>query len=97
MIVGLADETLSAYAAAYDYRPADNGRHYMDEVLSPIIFPRAVGHHSSMFQDLQSGRKTEIDFLNEAICRLSRSVGLKATRHENIMQLIKACEPDSKL
>ena len=97
VIIGLADETLAAFAAGYDYRPADNGKHYVDEVLSPIIFPRAVSHHSSMFQDLQSGRKTEIDFLNGAICRLSRSVGLKATRHENIMQLIKACEPDSKL
>ncbi|MEL6574059.1 MAG: ketopantoate reductase family protein [Pseudomonadota bacterium] len=97
VIIGLADETLSAYAAAYDYRPADNGRHYVDEVLSPIIFPRAVDHHSSMFQDLEAGRKTEIDFLNGAVCRLSQSVGLKASRHENITQLIKACEPDSTL
>ncbi|MEL7179616.1 MAG: ketopantoate reductase C-terminal domain-containing protein [Pseudomonadota bacterium] len=97
VIIGLADETLSAYAAAYDYRPVDNGRHYVDEVLSPIIFPRAVGHHSSMFQDLEAGRKTEIDFLNGAICRLSESVGLKASRHEDIIQLIKACEPDSTL
>ncbi|WP_420862561.1 ketopantoate reductase family protein [Algirhabdus cladophorae] len=97
LIIGLADETLAAFAAAYDYRPAENGKHYVDDVLSPIIFPRAVGHHSSMFQDLASGRKTEIDFLNGAICRLSQSVGLSAVRHESIVQLINACKPDSRL
>ncbi|MEM6311281.1 MAG: 2-dehydropantoate 2-reductase [Pseudomonadota bacterium] len=97
LIIGLADETLAAFAAAYDYRPADNGKHYVDDVLSAIIFPRGVGHHSSMFQDLEAGRKSEIDFLNGAICRLSQSVGLSAVRHESIVQLIKACEPDNHL
>jgi 2-dehydropantoate 2-reductase len=95
-IIGLADETLVAFASAYDYRPAENGKHYVDEVLSPIIFPRAKGHHSSMFQDLQAGRRTEIDFLNGAISRLSSRVGLSAVRHESIIQLIKACEPNSR-
>lgn len=91
-IIGLADETLAAFASAYNYRPAENGRHYVDEVLSPIIFPRGQGHHSSMFQDLQAGRRTEIDFLNGAIVKLSARQGLSAIRHESIIQLIKACE-----
>jgi 2-dehydropantoate 2-reductase len=92
LIIGLADETLAAFARAYDYRPAENGKHYVDDVLSPIIFPRAQGHHSSMLQDLQAGRRTEIDFLNGAIARLARRAGLAAVRHESIIQLIKACE-----
>jgi 2-dehydropantoate 2-reductase len=91
-IIGLADETLAAFASAYNYRPAENGQHYVDKVLSPIIFPRAQGHHSSMFQDLQAGRRTEIDFLNGAIAKLSKRQGLSAIRHESIIQLIKACE-----
>lgn len=91
-IVGLADETLAAFAKAYDYRPAENGQHYVDEVLSPIVFPRGVGHRSSMLQDLQAGRKTEIDFLNGAVLRLAEEHGLSATRHESIIHLLKACE-----
>lgn len=91
-ITGLADETLAAFASAYDYRPAENGAHYVDEVLSPIIFPRSQGHRSSMLQDLQAGRKTEIDFLNGAIVRLSSREGLSAVRHESTIQLVKACE-----
>lgn len=95
LITGLADETLAAFAAAYDYRPAESGRHYVDEVLSPIIFPRSQGHKSSMLQDLQVGRKTEIDFLNGAIVRLANQAGLEATRHQSIVDLVKACERES--
>ena len=91
-IVGLADETLAAFAEAYDYRPAENGRHYVDETLSQIIFPRSQGHRSSMLQDLQAGRKTEIDFLNGAIIRLADSAGLEAVRHVSITQLVNACQ-----
>ena len=92
LITGLADETLAAFASAYDYRPAESGAHYVEEVLIPIVFPRSQGHHSSMLQDLQSGRRTEIDFLNGAIVRLSDRHGLRALRHESIIQLVKACE-----
>lgn len=45
-----------------------------------------------MLQDLQAGRKTEIDFLNGAIVDLAESVGLEAERHTSIGYLIKACE-----
>lgn len=91
-IVGLADETLAAYAKAFNYRPAESGQHYVDDVLSKIVFPRAQGHRSSMLQDLQAGRKTEIDFLNGAIMRLADNAGLPSVRHKSISQLIKACE-----
>lgn len=92
LIVGLAEETLAACSKAYDYRPADSGQHYVDEVLSKIIFPRGQGHRSSMLQDLQAGRKTEVDFLNGAIIRLADDEGLPSVRHKCISQLIKACE-----
>lgn len=92
LIVGLADETLAAYAKAFNYRPAESGQHYVDDVLSKIIFPRAHRHRSSMLQDLQAGRKTEIDFLNGAIIRLAEEAGLPSVRQTTISQLIKACE-----
>lgn len=92
LIVGLASETLAAYAKAFDYRPADSGQHYVDDILSKIVFPRAQGHRSSMLQDLQAGRRTEVDFLNGAIIRLADAEGLPSARHRCISQLIKACE-----
>lgn len=92
LITGLADETLSAFAKGFGYCPAESGQHYVDNALSDIVFPRSKGHRSSMLQDLQSGRKTEIDFLNGAIIRLATENGLKAVRHESIRQLIKALE-----
>ena len=49
-----------------------------------------------MLQDLQAGRKTEIDFLNGAILRLSEETGLDPVRHRMLTQLIKAHEAASK-
>lgn len=95
LIVGLADETLAAFASAYDYHPATSGRDYVDNILTPIVFPKSQGHRSSMLQDIRAGRKTEIDFLNGAIIRLARDHGLSAPRHEAIHHLIKACEASS--
>ncbi len=94
-ITGLADETLAAYAAAYDYRPANSGQHYVDDVLSPIIFPRAQGHRSSMLQDMNAGRKTEVDFLNGAIIRLAEGAGLECVRHRSVLQLVRARQATS--
>ena len=92
LIVDLADEALAAFAAAFDYHPATSGQHYVDDILTPIVVPRGEGHRSSMLQDLQSGRKTEIDFLNGAIIDLSEQNGLDAVRHKMLTQLIKASE-----
>lgn len=92
LIAALAEETLAAYAAAWDYRPAENGQHYVDEVLNAIIFPRSAGHRSSMVQDLEAGRATEIDFLNGAVVGLAKQQGLDAPFHRSIVSLIHARE-----
>ena len=92
LIVDLADETLAAFASAFDYRPAKNGQHYVDEILSSIVSKGGGKHHSSMHQDIQSGRKTEIEFLNGAIIHMARNEGLLALRHEVVNQLIRARE-----
>lgn len=92
LIAALAEETLAAFAAAWDYRPAENGQHYVDEVLDPIIFPRSTGHRSSMVQDLEAGRRTEIDFLNGAIVKIGKESGLEAPFHRSIVSLIHARE-----
>lgn len=47
---------------------------------------------SSMWEDVNSGRKTEIDFLNGAVARLSESAGLSAPANSAVTQLIKQIE-----
>jgi 2-dehydropantoate 2-reductase len=92
LIIGLADETLAALSAAYDYRPAETGRAYVEGPLSKIIYPHAVRHESSMLQDMKAGRRTEIDVLNGAVVRLAQENGLSAHRHQTIIDLVKAEE-----
>lgn len=47
---------------------------------------------SSMWEDLQRGRKTEIDLLNGEIVRLGREVGVPTPINERIVQLVKEAE-----
>jgi 2-dehydropantoate 2-reductase len=47
---------------------------------------------SSMWEDLQSGRKTEIDYLNGAVVRLAESVGRDAPVNRRIIALIRRVE-----
>lgn len=92
LIISLANETLAVFARAYDYHPAKDGKDYVQNILSPIIYPGSRGHRSSMFQDIQAGRRTEIDFLNGAIINLARDNGLSAPQHEAVVNRIKAME-----
>jgi len=92
LITNLADETLRVYAASADLHLAENGRHYVDDILSPIIFPRSAPHRSSMVQDIENGRLTEIDFLNGAIVKMGREVGIETPCHQSIVLMIHASE-----
>jgi len=92
LITNLADETLRVYAASADLHLAENGKHYVDDILSPIIFPRSAPHRSSMVQDIENGRLTEIDFLNGAIVKMGREVGIETPCHQSIVLMIHASE-----
>lgn len=50
---------------------------------------------SSMWDDLNRGQKTEIDYLNGEIVKLAASAGLKAPVSENIIRLIRKAESSS--
>lgn len=50
---------------------------------------------SSMAQDVASGRRTEIDFINGAVVRLARSVGVPARVNETLYNMIKVIEENS--
>lgn len=92
LIANLAEETLRVFAASNGFRPAESGQHYVDKILTPLVIPRSAPHRSSMFQDLESGRLTEIDYLNGAIVKMGRKLGIDTPYHQAIVALIHARE-----
>lgn len=47
---------------------------------------------SSMWEDMQAGRRTEIDYINGAVVNLARSVGVDAVANRRIVGLVHAAE-----
>ncbi|MDX6295340.1 MAG: 2-dehydropantoate 2-reductase [Kribbellaceae bacterium] len=47
---------------------------------------------TSMWEDLQSGRRTEIDYLNGEVVRLAESLGRTAPINQRLVELIRAAE-----
>jgi 2-dehydropantoate 2-reductase len=47
---------------------------------------------SSMWEDLESGRKTEIDFLNQAVVELAFQQGLTAPVNERLVEIVRQAE-----
>jgi 2-dehydropantoate 2-reductase len=93
LIERLAGETLSVLAAAFGYRPAESGAAYARETLAPAVLARSAGHRSSMLQDIEAGRRTEIDSLNGAVARLGRTLGIATPTHDALIDLIAARRP----
>ncbi|MDW7731468.1 MAG: ketopantoate reductase family protein [Methanolobus sp.] len=60
--------------------------------LHSVQLPNTREHHSSMLQDISSGRKTEIDFLNGEIARRARKLGLAASYNTFISNQIHFME-----
>lgn len=56
------------------------------------LFSSAPDHKSSMMQDREHKRRTEIDMINGAIVRRARSLGLEAPNNEMIVNLIHVME-----
>jgi 2-dehydropantoate 2-reductase len=51
---------------------------------------------SSMWEDLQRGRRTEIDYLQGVITQIAQRRGLKAPLSARIVALVKRAEADGK-
>jgi len=51
-------------------------------------------NHSSMLQDVLSGRRTEIDWITGALLGVGRSGGLSLPVNETVYRLVKALEPE---
>lgn len=90
LIERLADETLAVLAAAFGYRPAASGRAYAQDTLAPAVLARSAAHRSSMLQDIEAGRRTEIDSLNGAVARLGARHGIPTPTHDALIALVAA-------
>jgi 2-dehydropantoate 2-reductase len=56
------------------------------------LVPATAGHWPSMWQDLQAGRRTEIEALNGAICRYGEAVGVLTPYNDAISRLVRFLE-----
>jgi 2-dehydropantoate 2-reductase len=72
--------------------------------LPDFLFRRLAGRvlaidplaRSSMWQDLEAGRITEIDYLNGEVVRLASSVGREAPVNQRLVELVRAAETDRR-
>lgn len=60
--------------------------------LREVQLPATAAHHSSMYQDITAGRKTEIDFLNGAVVSRAEKLGLAAPYNAFISEEIRFME-----
>ncbi len=80
-VLGACGET-TLWPDAVSYREAFYGQ----------MVPSTAGHHASMLQDIQRGRKTEIDALNGAVVELGKKLGVDTPVNRIIVSLVKAKE-----
>lgn len=56
------------------------------------LLERAIGARGSMLQDVERGRRTEIDVINGAICEAGQRFGLATPHNDAMVNLIHALE-----
>lgn len=81
-------ETMHRAGCSSHYTNADE---YIDMFFTTLL-PSTGGHRSSMLQDLQAKRRTEIDALNGAVVELAHQYGYDAPVNAVITSLIKFIE-----
>ncbi|MCB8815120.1 ketopantoate reductase family protein [Desulfosporosinus shakirovi] len=64
---------------------------YLTDLYGNLI-PSTYAHHSSMLQDIQNGRRTEIEALNGAVVKLAHEAGVEVPVNEVIVAMVKAKE-----
>jgi 2-dehydropantoate 2-reductase len=78
-------------------RAAEGDRTALDEVESLMLALRNSQQRSeqqrpSMGQDMEKGRRTEIDFINGVIVERGREIGRPAPTHEKLIAAVKRIE-----
>lgn len=73
---------------------ARSGAQADDSIWESIleVCRRTASNRSSMLQDLEAGRPTELRWINGAVVEAARRYGLSVPTHETILQLVQAKE-----
>ena len=92
LITGVAEETIKVVKLNRNVGLAASGEDYVENSLLPLVLPRGAAHRSSMLQDVEAGRRTEIDYLNGAVVRMGKLLGVSTPYNDVISNLICAKE-----
>jgi 2-dehydropantoate 2-reductase len=52
-----------------------------------------ASNRSSMLQDIEAGRRTEIEFITGFLCRTARATGIACPRNEALLAAVRARQP----
>jgi len=63
----------------------------LEETLRDVII-KTARNRSSMLQDIERGKRTEIDFINGAIIRKADELGIEVPYNRTLISLVKALE-----
>jgi 2-dehydropantoate 2-reductase len=88
----MAAEAVTCIRASLEMGSWKSGDEYVYGELLPNLIPLTAAHRSSMLQDIRSGRKTEIRYINGAIVSLASQKGLQVPVNETIVNLIESLE-----
>ncbi|MGH7899625.1 MAG: ketopantoate reductase family protein, partial [Candidatus Binatia bacterium] len=91
-VVGEGHAVASASGVALLWRTAAEARRHFYEVL----LPPTVAHRSSMLQDIERGKRTEVDANNGYICRRGAELGVATPVNAVLTDLIHATEEARK-
>jgi len=92
LISQVADETIRVVQAERQFTLAVDGATYVEKTLTPFVIPKAAAHRSSMLQDVEAGRRTEIDYLNGAVVRMGQRRGMATPCNDAVASLVRARE-----
>jgi 2-dehydropantoate 2-reductase len=92
LIKQVADETIRAVRAERQAEVALDGDSYVEQTLTPFVLPKAAAHRSSMLQDVEAGRRTEIDYLNGAVVRMGQRHAVATPANDAVACLVRARE-----
>jgi 2-dehydropantoate 2-reductase len=92
LITQAADETIRGIHAERQFELAPDGATHVEQTLTPFVLPKAAAHRSSMLQDVEAGRRTEIDYPNGAVVRMGQARGIATPANDALASLVRARE-----
>ena len=87
----IIDEVFAVMTAAGYRTHWDSGAGFQQAFYARLV-PDTAQHESSMLQDIQAGRRTEIDALNGAVIRLAEQANLAVPHNQAVWNLVKFVE-----